>query len=484
MKLAEYAAYDALGLAELVARRQVSPTELARTAAAAIAAINPKINAVVEVYSDRIDGLDERTLGAGPFRGVPFLMKDVFGHEAGRKIEFGSRLCRGMVATQDTHYCELLQESGVNILGRSAAPEYSMSGTTEGALYGNTSTPWRAGYSAGGSTGGGMAAVIAGIVPIAHGSDIGGSIRIPASYCGGVGIKPSRGRVSFGPMLDENGYGLAQNFVQVKTVRDAAAMLDCLAIPQPGDPFLIPKPAETYAALIRSKSARLRIGWSTDGLMSMQTDPEVAAAVEKTARTLADMGHEVVKESPQFDGLKVMRSMMDVWFFGFDLRLAGFSKRSGHAIGRDTLEPCTYAIYEYAQTMKPEQFINAMSAVNVARRRLGAYFTRYDVWLSPTTARVSEPWGNYNLGRTDVSSVEELPEKVLRGTCQFTLPHNIMGTPAISLPLAMHSSGLPIGVQLGTRPADEHVILQLAAVLERAMPWKDRVPPLHVSRAG
>src|SRR5207253_4437198 len=221
MKLAEYASHDASGLAALVASRQVSPAELAATAAAAIVAINPAINAVVETYPDRIDTLDERSLGDGPFRGVPFLMKDVFGHEAGRKIEFGSRLCRGMIAQQDTHYCELVRASGVNILGRSAAPEYSMSGTTEGALYGNTSTPWRAGYSAGGSTGGGMAAVIAGIVPIAHGSDIGGSIRIPASFCGGVGLKPSRGRISFGPTLDENGYGLAQNFVQTRTLATA-----------------------------------------------------------------------------------------------------------------------------------------------------------------------------------------------------------------------------------------------------------------------
>ena len=215
MKLAEYASYDALGLAALVASKQVSPTELAATAAAAIGAINPALNAVVETYPDRIETLDERSLGNGPFRGVPFLIKDVFGHEAGRKIEFGSRLCRGMIVQQDTHLCELFRAAGVNIIGRSAAPEYSMSGTTEGALYGNTCTPWRAGYSAGGSTGGGMAAVIAGIVPIAHGSDIGGSIRIPASFCGGVGLKPSRGRISFGPMIDETGYGLAQNFVQV-----------------------------------------------------------------------------------------------------------------------------------------------------------------------------------------------------------------------------------------------------------------------------
>jgi amidase len=358
-----------------------------------------------------------------------------------------------------------------------------MSGTTEGALYGNTCTPWRAGHSAGGSTGGGMAAVIAGIVPIAHGSDIGGSIRIPASYCGGVGLKPSRGRISYGPMLDELGYGLAQNFVQVKSVRDAAAMLDCLAVPQPGDPFVIPKPAESYAALIRRKPARLRIGWSTAALMGMQTDAGVASAVAEVARVLAEMGHEVAEESPEFGGLEAMRNMMDVWFFGFDLRLAGYAKQTNRAIGPDTLEPCTFAIYEHAKRMKPEQFINALSAVNAARRKLAAYFSSYDVWLSPTTPRVSEPWGNYNLGRADVS-FEEFPEKIFRGTCQFTLPHNIMGTPAISLPLAMHPNGLPIGVQLGTRPADEHVILQLAAALEEALPWAARVPAMHVSRVG
>src|SRR5471030_1992413 len=181
MTLAEYAAYDALGLAALVSSRQLSPRELAQRAAAAIAAVNPHVHAVVETYPDRIDDLDERTLGAGPFRGVPFLVKDFFGQEAGRVVEFGSRLCRGMVAQQSTYLFEMFKASGLNAIGRSAAPEYSMAGTTETALYGHTSTPWRHGYSAGGSTGGGMAAVIAGIVPIAHGSDIAGSIRVPAS---------------------------------------------------------------------------------------------------------------------------------------------------------------------------------------------------------------------------------------------------------------------------------------------------------------
>jgi amidase len=358
-----------------------------------------------------------------------------------------------------------------------------MAATTESAMFGNTSNPWKYGYSAGGSSGGAQAAVLAGIVPIAHGSDIAGSIRIPASYCGGVGLKPSRGRISFGPMLDENGYGLAQNFVQVKSVRDAAAMLDCLSVPQPGDPFPIPKPAERYAVLISKKAPRLRIGWSTEALMGMKTDDGVAAAVADIARLLADMGHDVAEESPQFGGLEAMRSMMDVWFFGFDLRLAGFAKRTGREIGPETLEPVTFAIYEHAKRMRPEQFLNAMAAINATRRRLGAYFARYDVWLSPTTTRVSEPWGNYNLGRSNVA-YEEIAEKIYRGTCQFTLPHNILGAPAISLPLAMHSNGLPIGIQLGGRPADEHVILQLACALEQARSWKERLPVLHVSRVA
>jgi len=483
MNLAEYASHDALGLAGLVASRQVSATELARLAARAIAAANPAVNAVVETYADRIESLDESALGGGPFRGVPFLIKDLFGHEAGRKIEFGSRLCRGMVAEEDTAYGRLVKAAGVNVIGRSAAPEYSMVGTTEGALYGNTSTPWRQGYSAGGSSGGSMAAVVAGMVPIAHGTDMAGSIRMPASFCGGVGLKPSRGRVSYAPMLDENGFGLAQNFVQTKTVRDAATMLDCLAIAQPGDPFVIPRPERSYAELIRLPAPRLRIGFTTHPLMGFAADPEVADAVRRTARTLSDLGHQVEEDAAQFDGLIALRHMMDVWFFGFDLRLAGYSKRSGRAIGPDTLEPVTFKIYEYARQMKPAQFMGAMSALNKARRQLGAYFTRHDVWLSPTTPSVAEPWGRYHLGHQAVS-IDELPEKVLGPVVQYTLPHNIMGTPAISLPLAMHSAGLPIGVQLAAGPANEHLLLQLAAALETAMPWSGRVPPLHASRPG
>jgi len=481
MNLAEYASYDALGLAELVAKKQVSPKELAKTALAAKEKIDPILKSVVEIYPDRIDGLDEKSLGNGAFRGVPFLIKDVFGHEKGRIIEFGSRLCEGMTVEVGTYFVDMLKASGVNIMGRSAAPEYSMSATTESAMFGNTSNPWKQGYSAGGSSGGAQAAVLAGIVPIAHGSDIGGSIRIPASWCGGVGLKPSRMRVSVGPVVDEGGWGYSMNHVQSRTVRDSAAMLDCVSIPQPGDPFIIPKPDEAYASLARKPAPKLRIGIVLDELVGVKVDPEVAAAVQATGKALAGMGHNVELASADMGGAETLQATTDLFFFGFDSRLDGYAKRSGHKVGPDTLEPVIYSVYRAAKDITPARFIAAVGAANVARRKLAAFYTKYDIWLSPTTARVSEPWGKYHLSKPG-ADWSTLIKDLFEVPCQYTIPHNIMGTPAMSLPLAMHSTGVPIGVQIAAKPAAEHLLLQLATALEQAMPWAGRVPPLHVSK--
>ncbi len=482
MNIAEYAAHDATSLAALVAKGEVTPKELAATALAAIGRANPAVNAVVETYGDRIDKLDESKLGSGPFCGVPFLIKDVFGHEAGRKCESGSRLAQGFVPETDSHLGLLIRAAGFNILGRTNAPEYSISCTTENALYGNTSTPWANGASAGGSTGGGMAAVVAGMVPIAQGGDIAGSIRVPASWCGGVGLKPSRGRMPAGPAQDEGGFGLLSNFVQSKSVRDTAAALDCLAVPQVGDPFAIPRPSESYAALARRPAPRLKIGWSVKPLMGSPVDSEVAAAVKATAGRLAAMGHDVSEAGPEHDMAAACRRFLDIWFFGFDLRLDAIGAKTGRKAGPDTLEATTLVAYEHAKRITPATFLSAVAALNTARRNLGRFFAAgYDVWLSPTTATVAPKHGTFNLGRPGVT-IETMVEKTLAMPAQFTLPHNVMGTPAISLPLAMHSSGLPIGVQLGARPAQEHIVLQLAAALEADMPWAGRLPPLHVAK--
>ena len=481
MKVAEYASYDGLGLAELVAKKQVTPKELATTAAAAIELANGKVGAVCETYADRIVGLDEKTLGDGPFRGVPCLMKDVFGHEKGRKIEFASKLCEGMIGETDSYLATQLRSSGVNILGRSKAPEYSMSPTTETAFYGNVSTPWKLGHSAGGSSGGAQAAVTSGMVPIAHGSDIGGSIRIPASWCGGVGLKPSRGRVSVGPTVDEGGFGFSSNHVQTKTVRDAAAMLDCLSHPQIGDPFIIPKPLESYASLAKKPAQKLKIGLVLNPIFGVQPDKEVRAAAEATGKALAGMGHHVDICDVDMGGIKTMELMNELFFFGFDARLDGYGRKTGRKPGAATLEPQMHMIYEWSKSITPARFMAALGVANMARRKAAQFYATHDIWLSPTTASVSPAWGTYHLSKPGIT-IDNFAVEMFAPACQYTLPHNIMGTPAISLPLAMHSTGLPIGVQLAGKPADEHLLLQLATTLEQTMPWAQRTPPLHVSK--
>ncbi len=480
MDLREYSSFDGLGLAELVRKREVSARELAEAAKHAIDAADIVVKAVVETYPDRMEALNDDNVADGPFRGVPFLIKDVGGHEKGRKVEFGSRLCKGMVAEYDTNFLKLVRASGLNVLGRSNAPEYSIAGSAENKLYGNTSTPWREGYSAGGSTGGGAAAVAAGLVPLAHGSDIAGSIRIPASWCGGIGLKPSRGRISAGPVADEGGYGLSMNFVQSKTMRDTAVMLDCLSTPQPGDPFVIAKPAEPYAEFVDRRLTQLRIAWTAKPLMDAPVDPEVAAATEATAEVLADMGHHVEEADFPFDGEQASREMAHFWFFGFHLRIDEFARRMNRTVGPDTLEPVVLEIYKLAQTMDPYRFLDALAWINRARREIGAFFAGYDVLVSPTTAVVAPEHGLYGLDFKDMDPVEYLTYG--DRPVQFCFPFNVAGAPALSLPLALHSNGLPIGVQLAARPAEDHLVIALGAALEEALPWRDRVPPLHVSR--
>ncbi|MFO1059257.1 MAG: amidase [Dongiaceae bacterium] len=479
MQLAEYAALDGLGLAHLVRTGQVSPRELAATALRAIAVANPAVQAVIETYEDAADALDEAALGTGPFRGVPFLIKDVGQSFGGRKCEQGSRLGRGMVVAKDDYFAGLVKASGVTLVGRSNTPEFSMALCSENLLFGNTTTPWKAGYSTSGSTGGGAAAVAAGMVPIAHGSDMGGSIRGPAAWCGTIGLYPSRGRVSSGPLFDEGGHGMTQRFAMTRTMRDTATMLDCLGRPQPGDPFVIARPPLPFAAYLERPAEPLRIAWSAAPLMDAPIDPEVAAAVQATARVLEGLGHHVEEAAPPLDLPAIDRACTAVWYFGFDQWLDDLARRTGRVVGPDTVERMTLRFYEWSKRLPCERYLAALEEFNQIRRGVGRFFTRYDIWLSPTCAQVSRPFGTYGMNQDmqpeEFLAYEERP-------CQFLVPYNVTGQPAISLPLALHSSGLPIGVQLGARHSEEHLLIQLGAALEQAMPWRGRVPPLHVSR--
>lgn len=475
MRLDEYAAQDGTGLAALIARREVSAREVAEAALAAMDAINPEINAVVERYAD---ALDVGKCQPGPLHGVPYLVKDVGRHFKGRLAESGSRLCRGYVTPEDDHFARMVYGSGVNLVGRSNVPEFSMALCADNLLHGTTSNPWKKGYSTSGSSGGAAAAVAAGIVPIAHASDMGGSTRGPAAWCGTVGLQPSRGRVSAGPGEAEHGNGMAQSFCVSRSLRDIATMLDCLSVPQAGDPFVIAPPPRPYADCLKPSGRRYRIGWSAAPLMEAPVDHEVAEAVRRTAVLLAELGHEVEEAQPDIDLPLMDEGCRNVWYFGFDAYLDQLGAFSGRTVGPGTVETATLKFYEFAKRQTADDYFRSMADFNRMRRRMALFFTRHDVWLSPTCAQVAQPNGVFGM------NIDIPPEEFLiheQRPCQFMVPYNVAGQPALSLPLGLHSTGLPIGVQLGARHAEEHVLIELGAQLEEAAPWSGRRPPLHAT---
>ncbi len=478
LSLAEYAGLDATALAALIAKGEVSIAEVAASAHAAIARANPTVKAVVEVYPDSLSNrLPNRA--EGPFKGVPFLIKDVGEHFAGHKLENCSRLCQGFVVAADSNFGMLVKASGINLVGRSATPEFSMALCADTLLYGATSNPWKAGYSTSGSSGGAAAAVVSGMVPIAHASDLGGSTRGPAAWCGGVGLHPSRGRVSSGPARDESRLGMSQSSVITRTMRDTAAMLQALSHPFPGDPFIIRQAERPYADYLNGPGRRLRIGWSADPMMDAPVDPEIAATVQATAEVLSELGHIVEKSAPDFDLVAMDRMLTALWFFQFDRYLDALGERSGRKVGAATVEAATLRFYDYAKSLTPEDYLQATEQLNGFRRKIGQWFDRYDIWLSPTCAQVAKPNGIYGMN-IDVPPLQFLQHE--QAPCQFMTWANVCGAPAISLPLGMHSTDLPIGIQLSARPGHEEHLIGLGAELELAMPWAGRTPPLHVTR--
>ncbi|MEZ5923255.1 MAG: amidase family protein [Hyphomicrobiaceae bacterium] len=478
LSAAEYAALDGVGLAELISRKQISIPEATASARAAIDRANATVNAIVEIYEDRF-AEPEAGLADGPLKGVPFLIKDVTSHFGGRKLEYASRLCQGYVVREDDHYATMVKGTGVNLVGRSHTPEFSMALCADTVLYGRTSNPWKHDYSTSGSSGGAAAAVASGMVPIAHASDLGGSTRGPAAWCGTVGLHPSRGRVSQGPAFDERGNGMSQSSVVTRTIRDTAVMLEALSQTQPGDPFIIRRPDRSYTSFLSGTDRKLRIGWSVDPLMDAPVDPEIARIVETTARALDKLGHHVEPSSPTFDLIAMDRMLTDLWYFQFDQYLDELGARSGRKVGPDTVERATLAFYNFAKSRSADAYFAAVDELNVFRRQIGRWFAEFDVWLSPTCAQVAQPNGIYGMN-IDVPPPEFLQHE--QRPCQFMVWVNVCGVPAISLPLAQHSSGLPIGVQLAARPGHEEHLIGLGAELERAMPWRDRIPPLHVSK--
>jgi len=478
MKLSEYVKYDGLGLAENIRNGDVAPIEVAELSIRAVEKVNPQINSVIEVYHDALDIAAQSNLQAS-FGGVPFLRKDLGAAEAGRLQELGSRLFKGYVPDHDSYLMRRFKKAGLAVPGRSTVPELGISGQTETILQGITRNPWNLERMAGGSSGGGAASVAAGIVPVAHASDGGGSIRIPASCCGLIGLNPSRGRISAGPDRQDPMFGLSREFVVSRSVRDAAAMLDAVQGTEAGDPFIIVQPKRPYMEALQAPAQKLRIAFTAEPWAPYPVDAEIKQAVEKVASVCVDMGHSVEADSPQLDFVRVNTVLMNV--FGLsDAGLAKFAEDLGKELSLEYLEPGTLKMVERARNLTLEAVLDSFEVMRQTRFIVGQFFEKYDLLITPSLSLLPQPHGLFSTKRDDLEPHEfwENDFRIFQHMGLF----NVAGTPSVSLPLAQSKSGLPIGVQFAAPFGDEDVLICIAAAFEEAMPWKDRIPPVHVSR--
>jgi len=469
---------DATAQAELVRRGEATPLELVDAAIARIEALNPALNAVIHPLFERARDRARGELPDGPFRGVPFLLKDLDVLSAGEPMHAGTKFLKaaGFVADHDSHLIERYRAAGLITVGKTNTPEFGLNITTEPEAYGASHNPWNLEHSTGGSSGGSAAAVAAGMVPMAHASDGGGSIRIPASECGLVGLKPSRGRISMGPDYGEAWAGFVTSHVVSRSVRDTAIALDCTAHPSPGDPYFAPPPARRFALEVGTTPGRLRIGVLNhvpNGGSEVHAD--CVAAVDATARLLESAGHsvEIAYPAAMAEGEATSSGFTTVVCSWVASTIAGWEQVLGRRIGADDVEPATWMFAEMGRSVTAEQYIRTLHELHAFTRRMAAWWSDgFDVLVTPTLGepppRLGElvpPRDNPLAGLARTLSV--MP---------FTPTFNITGQPAMSLPLYWNEAGLPIGVQFVAAYAREDVLLRLAAQLETAQPWADRWP--------
>ncbi|GAA3184777.1 MULTISPECIES: amidase [Streptomyces] len=475
MNFDEYAALDATALAAVIASGEVTADEVAALATEAIARVDKELNAVAEGPFDR--PLDHAA--DGRFAGVPFAIKDLVCHAAGVPTRMGTRLLGdGYVPAADTHLMERFRAAGLATLAVTTTPELGFNGNSEALAYGSTRNPWHTAHSAGGSSGGAAVLVATGAVPLAHANDGGGSIRVPAACNGLVGLKPGRGRVPSGPDGAEGLYGMGAELAVTRTVRDTAALLDEVAVSYPGDPFVIAPPARPWAQEVRADPGRLRIAVHTESWAGSYVDPEVARAVEETARVLEAAGHRVEHGTPSLTWEALLHANTVLWSSSLAGSVAWIEALTGATAGPENLERTTWSCVEYGRRVDAVTLGTALTTLNTVSREVGRFFTEYDLLLTPTLNTPAPPLGHLD-ANADLSAFEWTAR--IFDACSFTSLFNQTGTPAISLPLAMSAQGLPIGVQLAGPACSEAMLLRVAAQLEKAMPWADRRPAVHAT---
>jgi len=473
----EYAEFDALGLAKLIARKEITSTELVEAAIERAERHNPTLNAVVcEMYDFARDAARDADhhAAAAPLRGVPFLLKDILGNFAGVPTTCASRFLEGVPADHESELVTRFRRAGLIPIGKSNCSEFGILPTTESHLHGACRNPWNTERSTGGSSGGSAAAVAAGIVPVAHASDGGGSIRIPASCCGVVGMKPTRARNTFAPLVGDVMNGLVVEHALSRSVRDSAALLDCTAGPGIGDPYVAPPPERPYLEEVSREPGRLRLATWSRTPRGGEIDPECREAVEKTAALLSELGHEVEEAVPPVDADMITEAFIAIWTAGAAATIDLLQLSAGRTPTREDLEPLTWALYERGRAISAPDYQRAVALAQLASRQIAAFFQSYDAWFTATLAEPPLPLGRFDGNETDVEKVFATIVEYL----SFTPIFNATGQPAISLPLHWTSDGLPVGVQFAGRFGDEGSLFRLAAQLEAALPWHDRRPPI------
>ena len=476
MAFSEYDRLDGLGLAECVAKKDVTPAELLEAAIARTEKLNPALNAVILKDYERARTTIKGTLPQGAFTGVPFLLKDIALQCQGLPTRQGSAFFPPFPADHDSFLMARFRAAGLVAFGKTNVPEFGLMPTTEGRLYGPAHNPWNLAHSTGGSSGGSAAAVAAGIVPLAHANDGGGSIRIPSSICGLVGLKPSRGRVSAGPDLGEPVDGLSIELVVSRSVRDTAAALDAAGGNEPGDPVAAPPAPASYLKASQEEPKRLKIGFTTKRLDGTAVHSDCAAAVEQTAKLCEELGHEVSEASPDIDLDFLMPAFSAVWCSNLTAVIDFIARLTGQTPGLDNLEGLTLGYYEAGKRVTGSQYVQSKMMLNQVARIAAKFHQSYDLWLTPTLG--APPW---KLGFIDIDDRDtDKVMKLLSDYVPFTPVQNGTGQPAINLPLHWNAAGLPIGVHFVAPLGGELTLLRLAVQLERARPWFARYATIKV----
>jgi amidase len=478
MEVSEYSRHDATGLRELIDRREVAREEVLDAALRAIDEVEPRINALSSgPFAEPIAGADD-----GSFAGVPFVLKDLGASAAGYPLESGSRMFAGFVPEADTELMTRFRRAGLVTLARAASPEFGFNANTAPVDHGPVRNPWDTDRIPGGSSGGSAAVVAARAVPMAHASDGGGSIRIPASCCGLVGLKPTRGRVPVGPEVGEALSGLAIEFALTRTVRDCAVLLDAVCGPGPGEKYYVARPARPYARELNADPGRLRVAVRTETFGGVATSPEVASAVEAVGRTLEDLGHVVEPASPELDFAAFQASNVAIWTASLAFLADAFGALVGRRASPDNVEAATWAAIQHGRGVSGFELAQAAQVQNVVTRAFGRFLDEYDLLLTPTLPVPPLPVGSFDQNDPRHTTPHSWFDEVTP-FLPFTPIFNTTGQPSLSLPLGMSSDGLPIGVMLNAQSLREDLLLRVASRLEEAMPWAERVPAVCAGAA-